>query len=112
MKIIVDQSIYEKIKLVFESYFNFADSPNMEELLQLKIPSDRVMNVMKIRKTHLYQKIAGINSEEKHQIEMIVDNILSSQNLEEVESIKKISQIIYFNDISFIKMVSINHRFL
>lgn len=106
LKIIVDQNVYEKIKLVIESYFTFTDSPNMEELLQLKIPSERVMNIMKIRMARLYQKIAGLNSEEKLQIENIVDNILSSQDLEEVESFKSISEILYFNDISFIKMMA------
>ena len=106
LKIIVDQSVYEKVKLIIDSYFAFTESPNIKELLKLRIPSDKAMEIIKIKKSLLYKKISGLNSEEKIQIETIVDNILSFQNLEGTASINSINKILYFNDISFIKIMA------
>ena len=106
LKIIVHQSIYEKIKLIIDSYFTFNESPKLKTLLILKIPSEKVMELIKIKKARLFKKISGLNTEEKLQIEIMVDRILSSQEIEGTEYINSISKILYFNDISFIKMMA------
>lgn len=105
LKIIVNQSIYEKIKLIVDSYFTFNESPKLKKLLNLKIPSDKIMELIKLKKARLFKKISGLNTEEKLQIETMVDNILSSQGIEGTEHINSISKILYFIDISFIKMI-------
>ncbi|MFX1450549.1 MAG: N-6 DNA methylase [Promethearchaeota archaeon] len=104
-KLIVHQKIYDKIKVILDSFFEFEDSQKTERLLQLRIPNDTIMEIIKIQKSRLYNKIATLTSDEKNQIEQIIDDILKDGNITKTDFINSISKILYFINISFIKMM-------
>lgn len=64
------------------------------------------MDIIKIKRSLLYKKIAALTSEEKIQIENIIDIILKNGNLKGADFINIISKILYFIDMSFIKMMA------
>ncbi len=64
------------------------------------------MDIIKIKRSLLYKKIAALTSEEKIQIENIIDIILKNGNLKGADFINSISKILYFIDMSFIKMMA------
>ena len=105
-KIIVNQKLYEKFKLIIDSFSLFEDSQKIETLLHLRIPSDKIMDIIKIKRSRLYKKIAALTSEEKIQIEKIIDVTLKNGDLEGTDFINNISKILYFIDIFFIKMMA------
>ena len=53
-----------------------------------------------------FNRVTILNSEQKLNIELIVVNILNSGNLDGIDSINALSKILYFIDISFIKMMA------
>ena len=105
-KIIVNLKFYEKVKLAIDSYFNFTESPTFEELLILKLPSDEILDLINVEKTLLLKKISGLGTDDKKRIESIVDNVLANENVEDVGILNNISRILYFIDLSFIKMIA------
>jgi len=109
-KIIVHQRLYQEIKLVLESYFSFSDKYNVESLLRLKIPSEAIMDVIKIKKERLFQRIPNLNSVMKIKIEQTVDGILATNTQADVDEIKHISEILYFINIAFIKMMAPDYK--
>jgi len=95
---------------VLESYFSFSDKHNVDSLLRLKIPSEAIMEIIKIKKERLFQKIPNLNSEIKIKIEQTVDGILATNTQVGVDEIKRISEILYFINIAFIKMMAPDYK--
>jgi len=54
----------------------------------------------------LFNKIANLFTEQKLQIEEIIDTILNSEEVSGMENIDTISKILYFIDLAFIKMIA------
>ncbi|KKK81429.1 hypothetical protein LCGC14_2813520 [marine sediment metagenome] len=63
-----------------------------------------------IKKERLFQKIPSINSEIKIKIEQTVDGILTTNTKVGVDEIKRISEILYFINIAFIKMMAPGYK--
>ncbi|KKN04793.1 hypothetical protein LCGC14_1093850 [marine sediment metagenome] len=95
---------------MLESYFSFSDKHNVDSLLRLKIPSEAIMEIIKIKKERLFQKIPNLNSEIKIKIEQTVDGILATNTQVGVDEIKRISEILYFINIAFIKMMAPDYK--
>ncbi|KKM64301.1 hypothetical protein LCGC14_1502710 [marine sediment metagenome] len=68
------------------------------------------MEIIKIKKERLFQKIPNLNSEEKIKIEQTVDRILATNTKAGENEIKLISEILYFINIAFIKMMAPNYK--
>ena len=70
------------------------------------MPSDEILDLISVEKTVLLKKISGLGSDDKKRIESIVDNVLANKNIEDVGYLNNIHRILYFIDISFIKMIA------
>ena len=110
LKIIVHERLYEKFKLVTESYINFSERQIFSELIEQKIPSNEIFEVIRIKKELLIKKVALPTSEEKIQIENVIEDILNSKSVQGIEKINSISKILYFIDIAFIKMIAPEYK--
>jgi len=109
-KIIVNQRIYERFKLALESYFTFSEKYNVNDLLHIKIPSEEIMEVIKIKKTQIFKKFAILTPKDKNEIENSIDNILTTRDINGVNFINTVSKLLYFIDLSFIKMMAPKYK--
>lgn len=109
-KVIVYQRIYERFKLALESYFDFAKKYNVDDLLNVKIPSEEIMEVIGIKKTQIFKKFALLTSDDKNRIEDSINNILSAQDISGIDFINTVSKLIYFIDLSFIKVMAPKYK--
>jgi len=109
-KVIVKQRYYEKVKLILDNYLSFTEQPKVKELLDLRIPTEDIMEIIRIKKRLLFNKISNISSEDRLVIENIVDDVLTSGNTENINLINSINKILYFIDISFIKMIAPDYK--
>ena len=75
-------------------------------LIGLKLPSDEILDLIDVEKTLLLKKISGLGSDDKKRIESIVDNVLVTKDIEDVGYLNSINRILYFIDVSFIKMIA------
>jgi hypothetical protein len=105
LKIIVHQKLYEAVKLAIESYFNFSEKFNIVDLLQVKIPSQKIIEVIRIKKNQIFKKFALLIPEDKNAIESLIDNILLTQDINGERDINTVSKLLYFINLSFIKMM-------
>lgn len=110
LTIIVHQKYYDKFKITIDSYFNFAEQFDIRKLVKLKIPTDDIRDIIHIKKNRLFKKIAGLNSEEKLRIGKIIENILQDRTPFGIKGISTISKILYFIDLSFIKMMAPEYK--
>ncbi|KKM80726.1 hypothetical protein LCGC14_1337000, partial [marine sediment metagenome] len=58
----------------------------------------------------LFQRIPNLNSVMKIKIEQTVDGILATNTQADVDEIKHISEILYFINIAFIKMMAPDYK--
>ena len=105
LKIVVHEAFYEKVKMVIDSYFAFVDSGKLSELVNLKLPSDKAIEIITIKKEYLAKKLKLLTAETKLEIESIINEILLSKNMQLIDKISSVSEILYFIDVAFIKMM-------
>jgi len=110
LTIIVHQKYYDKFKITIDSYFNFAEQFDIRKFVKIKIPTDDIRDIIHIKKNQLFKKISGLSSEEKLRIEKIIDNILQDKTPFGIRGISTVSKILYFIDLSFIKMMAPEYK--
>ena len=110
LKIIVSKEYYEKIKLVLDSYIRFEEKPQFSELLKLKVPSSKSLELIRIHKMLLFQKISPLSSDDRERIEELIEDILNSGDKSDIGFIDSISKILYFIDMAFIKMIAPKYK--
>jgi hypothetical protein len=79
-------------------------------LLKLKVPNERVLDVYKVQREILQSKISNITAENKLLIENTIEDILNSGNSESMNKINTIREILYFLDLSFVKMMAPEYK--
>jgi type I restriction-modification system DNA methylase subunit len=110
LEISVNEWYYENLRLTIESYIEFNESPKFSELLKLKVPNERVLDVYKVQREILQSKISNITAENKLLIENTIEDILNSGNSESMNKINTIREILYFLDLSFVKMMAPEYK--
>ncbi len=110
LKIVVHERFYEKFKIAIEGYFSYSDKYDFRVLLKLKLPSTNILSLIKIKKNILYKKITILNSEQKSEIDAIIDDVLQHKELTNSKYINTITKIIHFIDLAFIKMIAPEYK--
>ena len=112
LSIIVSNPFYEKVKFVIASYLESETPPTFSELLTLKIPDDKAMECINVRSDMLINLISQISASDKSFIENIINTVLQGNNFnaQSLKEINTLNKILYFNNLSFIKMMMPNFK--
>ena len=110
LKIVVHERFYEKFKIAIDGYFSYSDKYDFRALLKLKLPSTNILTLIKIKKSILYKKIAILNSDQRSEIDAIIEEVLQHRELTNSKYINTIAKIIHFIDLTFIKMVAPEYK--
>ncbi|MBD3215030.1 MAG: N-6 DNA methylase [Candidatus Lokiarchaeota archaeon] len=110
LEIQVNQKYYENVRIMLESYIDFTESPKFSELLSLKVPNERVLEVYKIQKERLESKLTQITADDKLLIESSIESILKNGLSGEITKINSIREILHFIDMAFIKMIAPDYK--
>lgn len=110
LEIYVNQKYYESVRLVLESYLKFTESPKFSEILTLKVPNKRVLEIYKIQKQMLESKLTQITPEDKNLIETTIHSILEDGKAEHIKEINSIREILYFIDLAIITMIASDYK--
>ena len=105
MKIRVNLTYYESVRLVIESYLKFFETPTVSKLLLCRIPNTEAIDKINSIKYEIFKEISPLTAERRDEIDQIIEPILNNVEFEEVQSIRRVNELIYFIDIAFIKMI-------